>query len=181
MTLSKQFLPLFSLPLWWTWWTLQSVEARGQYVFPSVTSTNLEGKQFRLPQDFEGAANIVFVAFQQRQQRDVDSWIPSVKQTLRRFPHVRYYELPTLSGGYSFVRGFIDGGMRNGIADKTAREATITLYLNKAKFCASLGIASEDDITVLLVRPDGTLLWRTEGAYTPDKYQALTSVLSTLF
>ena len=38
---------------------------------------------------------------------------------------VRVYELPTLGKSYRIMRGFIDGGMARGIADKATREARV--------------------------------------------------------
>ena len=43
--------------------------------FPQVSAVNLARKRLNLPQDLEGRINIVFVAFQQWQQGEVDTWI----------------------------------------------------------------------------------------------------------
>ena len=58
------------------------------------------------------------------------------------------------------VRRFIDGGMARGIPEKATREATITLYLDKAPFREALSITTEDRIVTLLVSRDGRVLWR---------------------
>ncbi len=44
--------------------------------FPKVTGKNLDGKTFNLPGDFEAPVSLVFVAFDRKQQSDVDSWHP---------------------------------------------------------------------------------------------------------
>lgn len=146
--------------------------------FPTVSGNSLAGKSFRLPDDFEAPLNLVFIAYQRRQQEDVDSWKPLTDDVKRRFPQVHVYELPTLARGNALFRGFIDGGMRRGIPDPAVRAATITLYVDKGRFNAALGIASEDQITVLLVRPSGDVLWRTGGRYRPDLQEALDALLS---
>ena len=64
--------------------------------FPVVTSESLEGRTFTLPRDFDGARNVVFVAFERRQQQDVDSWVPFVKSLVSRTPETEYYEIPTI-------------------------------------------------------------------------------------
>jgi hypothetical protein len=145
--------------------------------FPNVTSTNLNGRTMHLPADFRAPASIVFVAFVRGQQAQVDSWKPFVDDLRRRFPAIGDYELPTLGKSAAFIRGFIDGGMRRGITDPATRDATITLYIDKAPFDAALGITSENDITVLLVRPDGTVLWRATGAYAAGKGDGLEAAL----
>ncbi len=135
--------------------------------FPKVTGKNLDGKTFNLPGDFEAPVSLVFVAFDRKQQDDVDSWHPFAADLTARFAHLKVYELPTLSKSYSLVRGFIDGGMRSGIPDPAVRAATITLYIDKKPFEDALGITTEGAIVLLLVKPDGTILWRTAGRYDP--------------
>jgi len=70
--------------------------------------------------------------------------------------------------------------MRNGIRDTAMRDATITLYIDKRPFDASLGITSEDEIVVLLVTPDGTVLWRAAGAYEPAKETGAEAALAAI-
>jgi len=41
--------------------------------FPSVKASNLEKRDFNLPADFEGERNLLLVAFEREQQKDVDT------------------------------------------------------------------------------------------------------------
>jgi hypothetical protein len=66
-------------------------------------------------------------------------------------------------------RTFLNEGMRAGIPDQTARERTITLYLDKETFKSALGIPNEDEIYLFLTNRDGEILWQTTGAYTIEK------------
>lgn len=133
--------------------------------FPRVDGSNLEGEHFSLPSDFKGELNVVLVAFRREQQADVDTWMPFLK-TVRESPRsLRVYELPTLGRRYRLMRPFIDGGMRRGIPDVAAREATITLYIDKAPFRESLLLRDEDRIYVLLVDKTGRVFWRAEGRF----------------
>ena len=84
-----------------------------------------------------------------------------------------YYELPTIYKLPTLSRTFINEGMRAGIPDQTARERTVTLYLDKEMFKDALEIKSEEVITLFLVNRKGDLLWRTEGVFTEDKLQDL--------
>lgn len=133
-------------------------------MFPRVTGSNLEGREFVLPEGFEGRLNLVFVAFKREQQSDVDTWLPLARALAARYTGFRYYELPTIYRANAMVRWFIDNGMRRGIPDPEARRSTITLYLDKDQFRSALGIPDENTIHVFLVRPDGRVIWRTEGA-----------------
>ena len=141
--------------------------------FPQVSGVNLERKRLSLPQDFEGQANILFVAFQQWQQREVNTWIPKAKELETTHSDIRYYELPTIRPLNRLAQAFINSGMRAGIPDRLARQRTITLYLKKDAFRRALDLPDEDHIYVLLIGADGRVLWRERGVYSPAKAEGL--------
>lgn len=147
-------------------------------IFPTVEAANLEGKKFTLPKDFEGERNIVTIAFQREQQNDIDTWTPFIKQlTDKKGAVLHYYELPTIGKFAGMFRGMINGGMRKGIPDVNARNATITLYLNKATFRKELKLSDEKRIYVLVVDRQGKVLWRNEGIFSKEKGEALAKFL----
>ncbi len=147
-------------------------------IFPQVRGRNLEHQEFSLPDDLAGELRLVFIAFRQLQQIEVNSWVPQAEELAQRHSGLRYYELPTLATGYRLARGFIDGGMRAGIPDPATRQRTITLYLDKAAFRRALAIDSEDQIVTLLMDAQGQELWRTEGEWTLEKGRALEEVIA---
>lgn len=134
-------------------------------LFPRVEGSNLEGRRFLLPADFEGELNLVFVAFKREQQADVDSWLPFVRDNKLGERGVRVYELPTLNRSYRIMRRMIDGGMARGIPERATREATITLYIDKGPFKRTLQIESENRIVAVVVNKTGAILWRVDGAF----------------
>jgi len=148
--------------------------------FPQVSATNLERKHLTMPQDFEGQANILLIAFQQWQQGEVNTWIPTVQQLEADHPGLRYYELPTIRPLNRLVRAFINSGMRAGIPDRLARARTITLYLDKKTFREALQLKDEKHIYVLLIDKKGHVLWRERGVFTADKGDALQTQLAQL-
>jgi ATP10 protein len=141
--------------------------------FPKVSGSNLNEKAFNLPTDFEGERNIIFVAFQQWHQSQVDSWMPTTKKIAEGDKTLRFYEIPALSAMLPIARKFIDNGMRSGIPDKAVRAITITLYINKENFKAWLNLPNEKQIYILVVDKKGNVLWREEGAFTEEKGKAL--------
>ncbi len=145
--------------------------------FPAVTGSNLQRKSLSLPAAFEGELNLLFIAFQQWQQTQVDSWIPFAKQLEEGNPKLRYYELPTIEKRNRLARTFINEGMRAGIPDPVARERTITLYLDKTAFRKALQLPNEDDIHVLLLDSRGQVQWRTEGPFAPAKRDSLAAAI----
>ena len=149
-------------------------------MFPSVQGKNLEGKEYSLPQDLEGKMNIVIVAFQRNQQMLVDTWLSTVRQIKDQTPGLFYYEMPTMSRGYTIMRGIIDGGMRRGIKDLSARESTITVYTNTGKFRKALNIPSDETIHVFLLDSTGAVRWRSEGAMSPMQAELLKGAVKEL-
>jgi hypothetical protein len=145
--------------------------------FPSVTGANLQRKRLALPQDLKGELNLLLIAFQQWQQTQVDTWIPFARQLEETHSGVRYYELPTIRRLNALARTFINEGMRAGIPDPVARERTITLYLDKNAFREAIQLPGEDDIYVLLLNRQGRVLWRAEGAFTPEKGESLAAAV----
>jgi hypothetical protein len=144
---------------------------------PAVSGSNLERKKLNLPEDLEGERNLVFVAFQQWQQRQVDSWLPFARQVEEAYPELRYYELPTIQRLNVLARTFINEGMRAGIPDPVARERTITLYVDKAAFREALDLPGEENIYILLLDRRGWVLWQAEGAFTPEASESLLEAL----
>lgn len=145
--------------------------------FPVVNGSNLRREKITLPQDFEGQFNLTFIAFQQWQQEEVNSWIPLAENLEEQFPGLVYYELPTIRSLGTFSRFFINEGMRAGIPSQKSRERTITLYLDKDEFRSTLSMEDENHIYILLFNKQGEEFWRERGSYNPEKQMELLAVL----
>jgi hypothetical protein len=145
--------------------------------FPEVIGANLLRQKISLPDDLQGELNILFIAFQQWHQAWVDSWVPTARQLEQAFPGVQFYELPVIWKMNRFSQTFINEGMRAGIPNQTTRQKTITLYTDKGAFRQALDLPNEESIYVLVVDRKGNVLWRTEGAYSEEKGEALTKAI----
>lgn len=145
--------------------------------FPEVKGSNLAGKEYVLPADFEGELNIAAVAFQMWHQDEVNTWMPLFEQLEHQVPGLRAYELPVIRSMNRVSQWMIDQGMRGGIPDLATRSRTITLYTDKERFRQALELSNENHIHVLLVDRHGEVLWRTEGAYGPDTARELAAAV----
>jgi uncharacterized surface protein with fasciclin (FAS1) repeats len=149
----------------------------GDAEFPPVAGDNLSGKTYRLPRDLEGDLNLLLIASKRQQQKDVNTWFPYGEELEKRFEGFRYYEIPTIGSGYTFMRSFIDNGMRGGIPSVDQRNRTITLYLDKGPYKKSLNIRSENTIYAALVNRAGKVLYLADGRFSEEKARPLTSLL----
>lgn len=132
-------------------------------MFPTLRGENLEGRAFTLPRDLEGEAILLLVAFKREQQAEINTWFSAADTLEKRCDGFRYYEIPTISRGYRWMRFIIDGGMRSGIEDLEQRRRTITVYTDTEAFRDSLGIEGPDAIHALLLDSSGHVRWRAEG------------------
>jgi hypothetical protein len=131
----------------------------------------------KLPQDFAGARNLVLIAFQRQQQKDVDTWLHEMKQFEAIDSALHYYELPTMPAFNPVTRWFIDNGIRSGFPLQPERDRIITLYVDKVRFRAALGVPDESRIYVLLLDRQGNVVWRTEGTFDESKANSLKRAL----
>jgi hypothetical protein len=145
--------------------------------FPPLKSETLEKQAVQLPQDFQGERNLLFIAFERKQQKDIDTWLAQMKRYEDFDKGFRYYEIPTIDKMNRFTRWFINTGMRNGIPDKKARERTITLYIDKEPFKRLLQIPDEKKIYDMVVDRSGNVLWRATGGYDEAKGKSLQEFL----
>lgn len=149
--------------------------------FPAVTGSNLLRRKVALPDNLQGELNIVFIAFYQWHQALVDAWVPKARQLEKKFAGVWFYEIPVIYKMNFLSQTFINEGMRAGIPNPITREKTITLYLDKEAFRRALDIPHEETIWVLLLDRQGNVLWRTEGAYSHEKGDALFEAIQEHF
>ena len=66
--------------------------------FPPLKAENLNGVIMNMPSEFEGEVNLLLIAFLQKQQADVDTWLKPLPAIAKAHPKMRYYELPTIKG-----------------------------------------------------------------------------------
>jgi hypothetical protein len=151
-----------------------------EHRFPPLRAEALSGRKYTLPDDLGGRANLVFVAFRREQQATVDTWLPYAGRLAAANPALRFYEMPTISRGYVVMSPIIARGMRGGVTDPAAREATITLYTDVRAFRRALGLPSDDTVYALLLDREGVVRWRSDGAFTPGKGEALEAAVAGL-
>jgi len=132
--------------------------------FPTLVGRSLEGREIRIPEDLPKGPRILILAFRRWHTRWIETWEGPLKEHQARCPSLSVWEVPALSRRYLPGRRFIDGGMRAGIPDASAREHTLTVYTNLSSLAQEIGLPSLDTIYVLLLDSNGVVVWRGSGA-----------------
>jgi len=148
--------------------------------FPPVTAKDLEGRQVRIPDDLPLGPRIVVLAFQRWHTKLIETWEPALRALETRCAALSVWEVPALSRLYLPVRGFIDGGMRAGIVDSDARRHTLTAYTDLSALAHELQLPSLETVYLFLLAPDGTIVWKGEGASDAEQTAALTKAIEDL-
>lgn len=141
---------------------------------PSVISEDLNYKKITVPSDLPGKKTLVIIAFQRKQQKNVDSWTQGMKLTKSLLPWV---EMPVINDPGSIGRWFVNSGMRRGVTGTDSRAHVITVYTSKKKFLSALGITDETYVYALVVDRSGHVLAFIKGDYTPEGAQKILGAL----
>jgi hypothetical protein len=132
-------------------------------VLPPVKATNLNKQPVSWPAGLPAARTILLVAFDRKQQAQIDGWVAGMKLKAPGSP--AWFEVPLIKDPGGFIRGFIDGGMRRGIPNVEDRAHVVTLYGDKKKLMASMGLTSDAVVHVLIVERSGRIVERVSGCY----------------
>ena len=144
--------------------------------FPTVNGKDLNGKPWKAPAGFPAERTLVILGFEQEQQAAIDTW--TVGMALSKPGNtLPWIEMPVIDEPGMVMRWIIDTGMQRGIAGKDARSHVWTAYTDRRAFLSSCGIDSVNDIYVLVVTADGTILAIESGRHTDDAAARLLAVL----
>lgn len=153
----------------------QNGEASKPAVFPGLTTYSLDKSKLNLPGDFAGQLNLLLISFQPEQQTQIDTWMPLAQALQHTNFNFRWYRMPVSSNENFIFRWWENSSMRSDETDPETWHWIVPLYVDKNSFRRELQISTEKQIAVLLVNKQGYVLWRSEGALTPDKRASLTA------
>ena len=146
-------------------------------VFPETQGADLNGRNVTLPRDFPGFPSLVLVAFEQRQQADIERWIDALD--LKTAPPIDWVELPVISNRYRVMAPMTDAAMRSAIVSFEDRARTITAY-GQTRFTKALNIPDTDEVCVILTQPTGEVFLILRGAPTPALANEVKTVIAAV-
>lgn len=141
-------------------------------IMPSVSGKDLNGRPWTAPGGLPGGRTLILIGFDEPQQVAIDTWTQGLglDQPTNKIPWI---EMPLINNPGMFMRWFIDTGMRGGIRDRNQRSHVWTAYTNRKAFMESCGIASDQEVCVLVVDRSGRILQKEAGTYSRAGAQRL--------
>jgi hypothetical protein len=132
-------------------------------IFPTVKAKTLAGRELTFPGATSGKVALLFVAFEQASQQQINSWFPVLLEDVLREGRVEYYEIPMISGAYRLVSRFIDSGMRGGVP-RELHDRTATFYGDRSAFFEALDIRDTSNAILFVLDNKGEIVFRVEGS-----------------
>jgi hypothetical protein len=144
--------------------------------FPAVTGEALDGTPFAAPRDLAGMRTLALVGFALEHRPELETWVPFVDRLVAG-GGVRARLFVGL-GVPKLVRGGIVAAMKAAVTAPELRAATIPLFVDVDAFSRALGIGDRAHLTVMLVEPDGRIVWRGSGPFSEAAGASLTAALA---
>jgi len=130
--------------------------------FPEITGYALNGTQTTLPNDANGFVTVIILAFEKDSQDKVDTWADTLVATYDTETQIRYFELPMISGFYSFMSSIINGGMRGGVPEPL-HDNVVTFYGDREKYTQALGIPDMENSYLFVLDKLGIVRYTEKG------------------
>jgi len=144
--------------------------------FPPVSGAALDGTPFVAPRDLSAGRMVVLLGFALEHRADLESWVPFLDALARSRPDVRVRLFIPLSVP-KIGRGAIVAALKAAVAAPEQRMSTIPLFVDVDAFTRSLGITDRSHLVILVVEPDGSIVWRGGGRYSEEAAAALSAAL----
>ena len=130
--------------------------------FPAVRGESLAGQKVTLPDATRGRVAVIIAAFARQAQGRIDSWARPLLDRYGDDGAVRYYELPMISGWYSWMSGFIDGGMRRGVP-KPLHDNVVTYYGPLDSYLRAFDVQDKSDCYLFVLDGEGIVRHAARG------------------
>ena len=146
---------------------------------PSVHGTTFSDARVDLPDALHGKVGILVVGFSQGSRDAVTTWGKKLATDYYDSPDVLYYEMPMLASVPKFLRGFVEGRIRNSVSAR-GKPHFLPLTNDEAEWRDLTHYSTPDDPYILLVDSQGTIRWQTQGPPADATYATLKQQVAAL-
>lgn len=147
--------------------------------FPALKGNALSKKEVTLPDDAKGFVTVIIVAFERDTQNQIDTWADTLLKRYDSDNTIKYFEVPMISGFYSFMSGIIDGGMRGGVP-KPLHDNVVTFYGDRGPYFEAFGVDDKSKCYLFVLDRDGTVKYKERGYSDYPRLSKLFSVIDDL-
>ena len=130
--------------------------------FPILEGTALSGNTVVFPKATEGIVAIVTIAFVQKAQEKIDTWITPLEPFITSTKGMVYYEVPLMKNHNAIVRWMANNGMRSGIP-KAKHPYVVCYYGDQKPYFKALGTKKDDEAYILVLDRKGVVRYQKEG------------------
>jgi len=136
---------------------------------PPLKGEFLTGRMAVLPDAARGKVSLLAFGFTYDSRFAVEAWVKAFRADFGRDVRAGFSEIPMIGGPARLGKWFIDSGMRRG-TPKADHEHVITVYGGVAPWKERLGYRSPKDAYLVLLDPQGRVLWRHNGVFDEKAY-----------
>jgi len=146
---------------------------------PPLKGESLSGRAAGLPQAASGRVALLLLGFTYDSRFQVEAWAKKFRQDFGTQPGVTFFEIPMIGGMARLGKWFIDGGMRRG-TPKADHENVMTVYGGTDGWKQRVGFRDPRAAYLILLDPNGKVVWRYAGSLDEERYKVLSSEVSRL-
>jgi len=146
---------------------------------PPLRGEFLSGRTAVLPEAASGRVALLMLGFTYESRFSVEAWAKRFRQDFGTESRVTFFEIPMIGGMARMGKWFIDSGMRRG-TPKADHENVITVYGGTDQWKQRVGFRDSRAAYLILLGPNGKVVWRYAGSLDEEPYKALSSEVSRL-
>jgi hypothetical protein len=128
--------------------------------FPTLECETLTGRHLTMPAAAQGNPALFIVGFSKASSEQTGYWAKHIPKDL-----VPTYPIAVLEGVPRLVRGMTVHGIKTGVP-KPNQDHFLVIYEKEKELKAAAEFQAPDDAYLILIAPDGSILWRFHGAFT---------------
>ena len=140
---------------------------------PPAEGMRLDGTPFALPSSLDCAATLAVVTFEDDGAARSGQWARLGERLAADMPGLGVIELVVLPPRLRLLGDVALLGVRSRAEAAGATARTAVVYTKRKPFRKALGVRRTSDVTALLLRPDGEIVWRGLGAIALHEVEAL--------
>jgi hypothetical protein len=149
--------------------------------FPPVTGSHLDGRAVTLPDDLDAEATLLVVLFQDSLDPLADQWARlGDRLAADTDGRVATLELPVYRTLRKLLGELALLLVEPQIDSEAERARTVALFVDRAAFMKSLGVADPSEVYAFLVARGGKIAWRGRGEITMAEVRDLEAAVQAL-